>query len=460
MADKKHGSSYRLAALLILVSLFVGYLPAYSAADDKAADTTAKPNVVVFLIDALRPDYLGFQGYPEENAPFLAELAKQSMVFERAFSTSSWTAPSTASLFTSRYPQQHGITLGFAAGKKHEEKLKEMGTTNLLLNRIAANCATMPEVFRALGYSTFGMGANVNIGKELGFDRGFDLFEKRQDADADEIHEVLLTWKERMLSSKPFFLYVHFNDVHSPYAARKPYYKPREDPDDDQRARYLSEIAYLDGCIKKIYESMELGENTYLALLSDHGEEFHDHGGTKHGPKLYRELVQILLMVHGPDGMVQPGRVTENVSIVDLMPTLVDLAGGRPVPGTVGYSLAPMIQPHRPVDAFRARLNERVVFAHRRMLKQEPGKPMPEIWAAVYRDWHLLDLLRNRRMLFDHHLDTAEQNNIYAQHPEITTLMISKLDDLKKTGEQKTEEVKVELDEDLMETLRSLGYVK
>ncbi len=159
---------------------------------------TGKPNVVIVLCDTLRPDYLGFYRFPRETAPFLTKLAKRSVVFKRAFSTSSWTAPSTASLFTSRYPHRHGVIEGMKLHKMRMERFKKEGKFTIFLNRIPVDIPTLPEIFKAIGYKTFCVAANRNIEKEIGFDRGFDRFEMIGRGSAEALCKRIQSWKKEI----------------------------------------------------------------------------------------------------------------------------------------------------------------------------------------------------------------------------------------------------------------------
>ena len=154
-----------------------------------------KPDVVVFLVDTLRPDHLGLYGHPKEMAPFLAKLAASGVVFERAFSTSSWTAPSTASLFTSLYPPQHGVVEGFRVHTGHAKRMRQKAREVTELNRLPSDVKTLPETFDEMGYATFGVASNVNVGSEIGFDRGFDRFYRDAKAPASALLAKVMQWK-------------------------------------------------------------------------------------------------------------------------------------------------------------------------------------------------------------------------------------------------------------------------
>jgi arylsulfatase A-like enzyme len=426
----------------------------------RTAPERSRPNVVVVLIDTLRPDYLGFYGYEEENAPFLAELARNGVVFERAFSTSSWTAPSTASLFTSLYPPQHGIVEGFLMHRNRNKRREEAGIETIALNRLPAEVATLPEAFQSMGYTTFGLAANINIGDEIGFSRGFDRFERRADASAPFFLERVTAWRDAIRQSEPFFLYLHLNDVHLPYRKRKPYYEKQEGKLNNRRARYLSEIAYADEHLRKIYETLDLGSDAILVVLSDHGEEFRDHGGLAHQDKLYIELNRVLMMVHAPALELEPRRVTLNVSLVDVLPTLIELAGGiekGSLGDRMGVSLVPALSMSERTGELIEALRERTLFAHR-VSREESEHPL---WAATLRHWKLIETADGARELYNHRRDPIERHNLYSPHADgIPMKMIETLEEFKKVRlAAEPGRVEVEVDPELEEQLRSLGYV-
>lgn len=427
-----------------------------------------KPNVVVILIDTLRPDYLGFYGYKKETATFLAKVAENSAVFLRAFATSSWTAPSTASLFTSKYPHQHTVIEGFFANKLRIEELRREGKAGLSLNRLPKDLPTLPEIFKSMGYATFGMATNINIGGEIGFNRGFDRFERLSGAPASVIYERMFEWKERITKSKPFFLYLHPNDVHSPYNKRQPYYEKQDDPREERRARYHSEIGYVDAYLGKIYEMLNLAENTIFVVVSDHGEEFWEHGSIGHDAKMYRELTQILLIFHSPLLKLKPQRIDVNVSLVDVLPTLVDLVSYKSLQRAEGVSLAPLLKTGALAKTLIKQLRNRPLFAHRIVdaissPRSHWSETMTErqLWAVIYQHWNLIERYDSQNELFDHRYDLEEKYNVILKHPELTSQLLTRLKKFKNRGQRKdAEKVPVELDENLLETLKSLGYVE
>lgn len=422
-----------------------------------------RPNIVVVLIDTLRPDFLGFYGFRYETAPFLASFAQDAVVFERARSASSWTAPATASVFTSLYPPQHGVVQGY---KAHRGIVAQRGgdAEKLELNRIPDEATTLPELLSEAGYRTYGAAANINICELLGFESGFDRFERHERAPAEELRGILEGWANEMLSGEePFFLYLHFNDVHSPYEHHKEHYQAplgsgKRPGETLFAADYRSEIGYLDGELAEVHDILEpASDETIFIYLSDHGEEFDEHGSTGHGPTLYTELTHVLMLAGGPG--LGAGRVEETVSLVDVLPTVAELAGVEPEAGWEGRSLAPLLlEGDARADDLRERLRERPVFAHR-MFSSYRNLAR---WALMQDDWKLISSWGESYELFDHATDPNEKDDIERSQRKAFKALEARLEEFverMRQQEDRSRKVAVQLDEELLERLAELGYV-
>lgn len=419
----------------------------------------AQPNVVVILVDTLRADFLGLYGDEQPDpSPFLTELGESSTVFTRAFSTSSWTAPSTASLFTSLYPHHHGVVQGFLAHQLHVEALETEGRTAIQLNRLPETVTTLPERFRALGYTTHGMASNLNIGDAIGFTRGFDQFRYDEDAAIEDFYEELKRWKPVMAKHEPYFLYLHVNDVHVPYEPRDPYFDKHRPGNSFVKTLYLSEIAYVDSYLKRIYKLLGMDRDTVVVFVSDHGEEFMDHGGLEHPPQLYRELNQVMMMVHAPYLGVPAQRVDENVSLIDVYPTLMALLGEEMPHEPQGRSLAALVRPGDPARGPALQeLKGRTLFAHR-LAEDVPGHAH---WAAIRQRWKYIEHWEKEPELYDHRDDLAERHSVLADNAAIVSEMNESLTAFRGTRPgHEIMQVDVEIDEEMMERLRSQGYVQ
>ena len=177
----------------LLAVLFIAGLWASLGCPSGNGGNVTRPNVVFVVLDTLRADHLELYGYGDSTAPFLARVGKQSAVFTRAFSTSSWTAPATASLFTGLYPTRHGVMLGFRAKLRREaERATE---TTIRVGKLPSSVATLPEHMKRLGYRTYGIATNVNIGSAMGFDRGFDRFLNLTNEPAESVLKTLRGWQ-------------------------------------------------------------------------------------------------------------------------------------------------------------------------------------------------------------------------------------------------------------------------
>lgn len=423
------------------------------------ADANA-PDVVVVLLDTLRADALSIYGAEREVAPFLAGMARQGTVFERAWSTSTWTAPATASVLTGCYPDRHGVTRGFLAHFREADggQVGEQDLEQIELHAISTQAATLAERFQRLGYATFGMAANINIGDEMEFDRGFERFERHHGETAKELRQRLLDWKEELGGERPSFLYLHFNDVHEPYHLRPRFFAPPTDTEDEvQRAyaQYLSEVGYVDSFLARLAGELNWGEDTLLVVVADHGEEFMDHGQMAHEFTLFSELSQVPMVVYGPSLGVQAGRFPENVSVVDLAPTLFELVG-LPQEEFDGRSLAEvcMRRDKTPTADERNAWAERPLFMHR----FERGR---HLWGVVIGRWKLIQNFDGRLALFDLVEDPRETRNLREVEAERCERLLELLDEHRGRGVQaESRRADVTIDQDLLDRLKSLGYVK
>jgi arylsulfatase A-like enzyme len=398
-----------------------------------------KPNVVVLMLDALRPDYTQVYGSRRQTTPFLNRLAQKSTVFDRAYSTSTWTAPACASFFSGHYPPAHGIVEGFMANSRRVERQDDKGLAEKapegdLINGFAPDMKLMAEYFAAEGYRCFGLATNPNIGPEIGYTKGFDEFLALDDAPAEEVLEALQDWQEALTQgSDPYFLYLHFMDVHKPYRARAPWYRAAKGRSEaeDAAERYRSELRYLDGQLETLFEQWKWGPETVVLVLSDHGEEFAEHGQIGHRFQMHRELSHIFMLATGAGLGQQPQRVQSLVGIHDMLPSLLELTGlNPPVEGT-GLSFMPLLAqsgaaPAGSVDqAFPDHRADRVIFAHRRKTKLRSL----DLWSATYKDWRMIRAQDGNNRLFDTRRDPFEQNPLSRSHdPQIFDHLVDQLD--------------------------------
>ncbi len=305
---------------------------------DRGAYRAAR-GVVVISIDTLRRDHLSLYGYPRRTTPGLDALARESVVFEDAVSTSSWTLPAHASLLTSTAPSVHGATTS------------KVG--------LSSSLPGLPRVLKDAGYFTQAFATHVYLSKEYGFGEGFDRHRYLPETRAEEVTDQAIQFLEAKADSD-FFLFLHYYDPHWHYDPPAPYdraFDPKyegkttgiwwnfKDYDASSidakdlhhiQALYDGEILYTDRQVERLVQEMKrLGvfENALVVVTSDHGEEFLDHGEWEHQKTLYEEQLRIPLLVKLPAAAMASQRVKGQVSLVDVAPTILAVLG-VPAPET------------------------------------------------------------------------------------------------------------------------------
>jgi arylsulfatase A-like enzyme len=322
--------------------------PGPAASPEKA--TARRPHVFIYLVDTVRADHLGCYGYPRPVSPSADAFAREATVF-RGIAPSSWTKASVASLFTGRSPIVH--------------RAQDRGDT------LAAETVTLSRLMGAAGYRTYALYANSWVSETFGLDQGFEerrfLF-----ARSDELNRPLFARLRKLPPDDRLFAYVHTIDPHAPYEPT-PEFRARFAPPGSRLERasitwledlatrgrrgepiparlvqeitalYDAEIAFNDRQFGLFLEELKrrgLYDNSLIVFTSDHGEELFDHGGVSHGHTLFREVLEVPLIVKWPRGVAAPpGANGSRAQLLDLLPTVLDCAGLQVPPGLEGRSL-------------------------------------------------------------------------------------------------------------------------
>ena len=406
-----------------------------------------RPNIVLIVIDTLRPDHLPFYGYDRDTAPFLSSLAEGGVVFERVHSTSSWTAPATASIVTSLNPLQHGVLTGF----RMVASLRKIDPT-ITLNRIPAEVTTVAEVLQEAGYSTYAVTDNINICREEGFDQGFDRFWNYDYQGAEVINAKLQERVAEIETSAPYFIYIHYMDPHRPYHKQEPWYEAQEGERLDTIAAYDSEISYLDLKIKEMFELFGWDQNTLLVVTSDHGEEFQDHGGWDHGRNLYAEVLDVPLFFYSSADSLATGRHAMPVSTLDVLPTLRDYAGLPGDPQDAGVSLLPNLHGEGKST------EDRTFFADLRSPPWFGGRTHK---AVIQDGFKYIVTLPDTEELYDINEDAAELNDLAGEHDALVEELRGRLIQFEESCYKYNQEsITTELTDHEIQKLKSLGYVR
>jgi arylsulfatase A-like enzyme len=458
-----------------------------------------KPNILIYTIDTLRADHASLYGYTRDTTPFLKKLGAAGIIFDDCEAQATWTKASIASLMTSVYSFTHGITADS--------------------DTIPSGAPALGEQLRAAGYVTASIVASPWVGRATGLQRGFDYLlespvilrnrteQADRGTDSAALNRVVFPWLDRH-HDEPFFLYAHATDPHAPYRPPPPFEgkfdnpahtaefdriyssfttkheygggaminramcsKAGVDPDRfirEAEERYDGEILHNDHSFELLVDKLrQLGvlDNTLIVVLSDHGEEFWDHGWTAHGQSVYQELSHCLLMMWNPRLLPVARRVINPVQLIDVMPTVLDLVGLKTPEFAEGQSLVPLAKG----QTFR----RRGMVVSSRFGAVKPAGLVPEnstdSFAIIDSKWKFI--YRNKAQkagikkveLYDRTTDRSEQHDVADRHPHEVE---SKTEELVQWIEAQNKVRAIlghtgtsQMDQRTIEQLRSLGYL-
>ena len=434
-------------------------LAAISVPVARLAATAGKdaPDVIVITLDTTRADHLSCYGYFRETSPNIDAFAREATLFENAFAHMSTTLPSHLSLFTSTHTIRHGIRGNFSSFHRTWDA--------------DSGIRTAAELFREQGYETAAFVSAVPLKRVTGMATGFTHFREPEgnQCTAEETTSAVLGWFATA-PDRPWFLWVHYFDPHDIYSAPAPFttffrtddtlieelkrnHYPRWDQLDIQHVAnmYDSEIRYMDDQIGRLFTALRnIGrwDDAVITIVGDHGEGLGQHDFVRHDP-LYREQLQVPLIQKAPD--VDRGiRSVRLTPLVDLLPTLVDLAG-LTVPDEVEGQFEGRNMLHTP--GWDYVLSER---AHGRVKKLGPG----EQYSLTGTDWKYFLATEAADELYDLKRDPFELTNVIDRHPDVAESLRGRiLGELEQAGVPGPE-VEGELPPEHLEALRSLGYVE
>ncbi len=418
---------------------FAAPVPAQEEARIESDKQSTQPLVVIYLIDTLRRDRLGTYGYERPVSPNIDRFADSATVYERGIGQASWTKPSVASIFSGVWPPSHGAT-----GWKH---------------RLPDEFETLAERLRDTGYTTAAFVTNVNASSTFGLAQGFDEIWYDREARSMEVNEAVFDWLDDYDGSQPAFLYIHTVDPHAGYNPTEPFrsrFAPTADEMPSWKPRwkwpaaalpflsdlYDGEIAQNDASFGALVGRLRvegLFEEALIIVTADHGEEFREHYGWRHGRKLFAESLNVPLVVKYP-GQRQGARETEPASHVDILPTVLDVLGESIPAGVDGHTL------RKPTPA--------PVFSHLRLSRA------PLQFSVVDGRWKLIQVHGDevRERLFDVVADPGETKDLAEELPLRRELLAGLLRERRaRTSAAASDEIA--LTDEINEALRALGYL-
>lgn len=437
-----------------------------------------RPNVLVVLFDALRADHVWPYGAERDQTPTLAKLADRGTVFKNSRAATSWTLTSVTSMFTSMYPTTHGVVT-----KEHT---------------ISQELPYLPNIMQDLGYRTLGYSRNGYVANGRGHGRGFDIFHDVYKGKTAEAIEALPTPEARAGiiwdtyvspflekdTDKPFFMYFHEIDPHHPYEPPPPfdtlytngYHSALSSVNEvmalmiahitDLRpadlkylnALYRGEVTFMDRFLESILDRFDANgmlENTLVVFVSDHGDEFMDHGRLSHAHSLYDELLRVP-MIFSLKGVVPEGaRISRPVELIDLPPTILELVGAEVPPAMQGESLVPWFESPGTSGL------DRPVFGNL-------FRPTYRLDSVVHVGWKLIRRMEETGklsyQLFDLSSDPEEVVDLWGQRPVVGRCLQQAIEwqlvlnqrQAVKVGTLLKEE---DLDEETRKNLEALGYL-
>ncbi|HEY8516331.1 MAG TPA: sulfatase [Candidatus Binatia bacterium] len=480
--DSRHGAGTRLGvARLVVAVVAIALAVAAAALAWRGTEPERRPSIVLVTVDTLRADALGAYGFEGPVSPHIDALARESIVFERAFAQAPWTKPSIASLFTSLQPDTHRVVThrGLYGGAGHE------GT-----DALPADAVTLAEALRDAGYATAAFVANPWLLPEHGFAQGFDVFDAEpvlgQAPGAAVILRRARRWLEKRDPERPFFLYLHFMDVHGPYdapdadyeavrespglpasrtltAAEKALLRPyltrvpwvSEPGGDDLRtwhARYLAGVHELDRELGPFVDELRASgalDQSIFVLTSDHGEELLEHGNWDHGHALYDEQIRVPLVVRLPRGAGGGRRVEEVVSLIDVMPTLLAKASAAAPSAMQGRDLSPLLEGGKG-DAAAATFAGGVKWKpEMRSVRTATAKLIRDPSAGLTQAYDLAH-------------DPGEKHDVSRAQPQLVAELERTLDEHRRAlaARPALSPQKVEISDETRERLEALGYTQ
>lgn len=484
------------ACLLILICLMPAAVSALDSARDSVRSNDKRPNVLLISVDTLRSDRLGCYGYARARTPVIDAFSKESALFEQATSPLPYTGPSHTSMLTGLYPVHHGtlvngtplkdgaVTIAdlfsgegyrsaaFISGYTLKDAACGLASRFNYYDEDFSRWSILPEVVLKLHL----LQHFTTVGSMLGY------YQEPLERAAEPTTDRVLSWLSHN-RDKPFFLFVHYFDAHSPHSPPPPYDK-MHDPDyhgdptllrdfqpGEMRLRILSdsryvehlkalydgEISYVDtqiGRLLKALRELELAEDTLVIFTADHGESLTEHNFFfNHGHYLYETCVRVPLIIRFPDRRYAGVRKNNQVRLVDLAPTILEITGTKGKLTYDGHSLLPVLT--------ASEKQERVSFGSTHFQKRHDSRSRYYVREKGYKlIWNFdeREPFSSHPVfeeLYDLNVDGGELNNLIFQQPQVLEILRKDLGSWIQHWPSKTEG----LSEEVKERLRALGYL-
>ena len=445
-----------------------------------------RPNVVLVVLDTLRADVLSVYGYPKPTSPALDALAREGALFRQAMTTDFWTLPAHASLLTGEYPQVHQATAE--------------------TNRLPGRVTTLAEYLRRAGYRTRAYVSNAWIGEDRGFGQGFESYIETWKSSPGAANDYRFDlagvegaeeWIGEMAGrGEKFFLFLNLNSAHMPYSPdvlSLVDLSPEPRPIDRTRVLrkvkgmwaylggsytlsetdfeiledlYTAEVSMVDGLVARLVDALKrLGifDETLFIVTSDHGENLGEHGMVDHLLSMYETTIRIPLIIRHPPSFEAGSRRDELVSLIDILPTVLDLSGlAERYPEIAARSLA---RADRSPHEFVIAENDRPMNGIELMAKNYPDFDTSSIdhrMKMLRTDRHKLIWYDDGRIqVYDLESDPMELEDLSTSRPELASRLLGMLEEWRSAQEAHAPVPPLDItDPKLREQLKALGYIE
>ena len=418
--------------------------PAHSASGvdlGRAAAGSTRLNLLVITLDTTRADRIGAYGYQNIETPIIDRLAREGVLFEQTMATAPLTLPAHCSIFTGRFPPEHGV--------------RDNGGFFLSPQQL-----TLATYLKGKGFRTGAVVAAYVLDGKWGLNQGFEAYVDDFDVSrgtggfgigdiqrpGNEVVDRALPWLEKVKNQR-FFAWLHFYDPHQPYDAPEPF-KSRY-----ANHPYNAEIAFVDSQIARVIDFLErngLLERTIIAVIGDHGESLNQHGEGSHGFFIYEATTRVPFIIRAPFDRMRGRQVADPVRSVDLEPTVLDLLGLPSPKAIAGVSLVPLMTGDRQTLDLEG-------YAEALYPLHHFGWSDLRAWRAGR--YKVIDAPRPE--LYDLERDPQEDHNIYPERRALADGMIRRLrqHETDTPGNEGASKPTLDVDPEARARLAALGYV-
>ncbi len=416
-------------------------------------------NLLIITLDTTRPDHLGCYGYERNTSPQIDRVAADAVVYTRAFSTSSWTLPAHASLFTGKFPWSHGARIDPNGPVSLGDAIQgDAFLSTYRASGLAPNERTLAEILAEHGFSTGAVVAGPWMKRIFGLDLGFqhyddDGIDTVSGRKASDVTDAALAWLDRHERER-FFLFLNYYDPHGPYRDPEGYGIRFLSPQDRHSTRriklttsaigalYDGEIRYTDDHVGRLVESLRrrgLYDDAWIIITSDHGELLNEHEQIGHGRTLYQQEIRIPLIVKFPADAARSGGDDAPIQLTEVFVMVLE---------GLGLALP---------SAVRGRDGLQPLFAE--VYPQQKGSTGD--WRVLFDgDLKLHWNSRGQHRLFDLAKDPGEESNLAPDDPQRLQAMQSALERfLAHLPPPAPRGPPQALDPETQEALRNLGYL-